>query len=300
MRLHLSFLVLAVAFGCGEKTKIEKNQLPMDSLQTRQDTAIFRSGYSLVNGIKMYYEIYGEGKPLVLLHGGGSTIHTTFGRIIPLLAKHRQIIGVELQAHGHTQDRETPSSFKQDADDVATLLKNLNIPKADIFGFSNGGHTTIELGISHPDVVDKIIIGSAFYKRDGVPSEFWKSMENAKFSDMPQIFKVEFLKVNNDTTALHRMFERDAYRMQRFNGWADKDLKSITAPTLLIAGDADLVRPEHLAAMSHLIPNCELAILPGGHGTYIGEITTLVNGKWTQDYVASLIEQFLDAKKKQG
>lgn len=91
----------------------------------------FDFGYSEVNELTMYYEIYGEGKPLVLIHGGGSTIQTSFGRIIPQLAKHRQIIGVELQAHGHTNDRNTDLTFEQDADDVATLLGNLKISKAD-------------------------------------------------------------------------------------------------------------------------------------------------------------------------
>src|SRR4051812_3688710 len=110
----------------------------------------FKSGYSDVNGLKMYYEIYGQGKPLVLIHGGGSTIETSFGRIIPKLAKSRQIIGVELQAHGHTSDRNAPLIFEQDADDVATLLNNLQISKADFLGFSNGGHTTIEIALHHP------------------------------------------------------------------------------------------------------------------------------------------------------
>src|SRR3978361_756494 len=103
---------------------------------TKTDNLIFKSGYSNVNGLKMYYEIYGEGKPLVLIHGGGSTIQTTFGRVIQTLAKHRQLLAVELQAHGRTNDRENGLSFEQDADDVATLLKNLNTLQADIFGFS--------------------------------------------------------------------------------------------------------------------------------------------------------------------
>ena len=82
----------------------------------------FKNGYSNVNGLQMYYEVYGQGKPLVLIHGGGSTIQTSFGKIIPLLSKNRQIIAVELQAHGRTNDRDTFLSFEQDADDVATLL----------------------------------------------------------------------------------------------------------------------------------------------------------------------------------
>jgi pimeloyl-ACP methyl ester carboxylesterase len=295
-RLSSPFALLLIGlFSCGQKTNTENNNLSLDTMKYKQGTISMNSGYAHVNGIKMYYEIYGQGRPLVLLHGGGSTIQTTFSRIIPALAKHRQIIAVELQAHGRTEDRETPSSFKQDADDVAALLKNLNISKADIFGFSNGGHTTMQIAISYPEIVNKAIVGSAFYKRSGAPAGFWKAMENAKFSDMPQVFKDEFLKINNDTTALLRMFKRDATRMQTFKDWNEKDIKSITAPTLLIAGDHDLVYTEHLVAMSHLIPNSTLVILPGGHGDYIGEITTLTNGQWTQEYTTALIEQFLDS-----
>src|ERR1700683_2824588 len=104
----------------------------------------FRNGYLDVNGLKMYYEIIGEGRPLVLIHGGGSTIQTTFGRIIPELAKHRQLIGIELQAHGHTGDRDKELSFEQDVDDIAALLDKLNITKSDFLGFSTGGLNTIQ------------------------------------------------------------------------------------------------------------------------------------------------------------
>src|SRR6187402_3055639 len=93
----------------------------------KQDSA---SGYASVNGLNMYYEIHGKGTPLVLIHGGGSTIHTTFGRVIPIFAQTHQVIAVEMQAHGHTADIDRPLSFIQDADDIAALLKHLNIKKA--------------------------------------------------------------------------------------------------------------------------------------------------------------------------
>ena len=241
----------------------------------------------------MYYEIHGTGSPLVLIHGGGSTIQTSFGRILPMLAITHMVMAVELQAHGHTSDRDALESFKQDADDVVTLLHNLGISKADFLGFSNGGHTAMQIAISHPLVVKKIIIASTFYKRDGVPAPFWQGIMNATFDNMPQVYKDEFLKINNNPAALLNMFNKDVQRMQTFIDWSDKDIRSITASTLLIAGDTDVVLPEHVVAMYHLIPHCQLAILPGGHGKYLGEITTLSNGKWTQDYITSLIEQFL-------
>src|SRR4030095_1633417 len=105
------FLILT---SCNENNKTEVTD---KHKATTPDSLIFKSGYSDVNGLKMYYEIYGQGKPLVLIHGGGSTIETSFGRIIPLLSKHRQIIGVELQAHGHTHDRHSNLTFAQDAAD---------------------------------------------------------------------------------------------------------------------------------------------------------------------------------------
>ncbi|HNR56541.1 MAG TPA: alpha/beta hydrolase, partial [Flavobacteriales bacterium] len=103
------------------------------------------SGYAVVNGLRLYYELHGAGDPLVLLHGGGSTITTTFGSILPDLARHHRVIAVELQAHGHTADRDMPLSFQQDADDVAELMRVLNVDSADIFGFSNGATTAMYL-----------------------------------------------------------------------------------------------------------------------------------------------------------
>src|SRR5688500_16336010 len=104
-------------------------------------------GFSKVNGLNMYYEIYGSGHPLVLIHGGGSTIQTTFGRVLHEFAKTHKVIAVEMQAHGRTADIDRPLSFEQDADDIASLLKYLDIDKADIFGFSNGANTTLQFAI---------------------------------------------------------------------------------------------------------------------------------------------------------
>jgi pimeloyl-ACP methyl ester carboxylesterase len=177
--------------------------------------------YAEVNGIKMYYELHGTGTPLVLIHGGGSTIATTFGKILPLLAKIHRVIAVEMQAHGHTGDRDAPETFEQDADDIAELLRQLNVSEADIFGFSNGGHTTIELAIRHPEIIRRIIIASAFYKRDGVPEWFLPGFDDPKFSDMPQVYKDAFLKINNNPAALMNMFNKDVQRMYAFKDWPD-------------------------------------------------------------------------------
>jgi pimeloyl-ACP methyl ester carboxylesterase len=290
-------LILLTMVSCNGKNKTETKHNTMT--ETAHDSLAVQSGYSEVNGIKMYYEIYGQGTPLVLIHGGGSTIQTSFGRIIPLFSKDKQLICVELQAHGRTGDRDADISFEQDADDVAALLKNLNISKADIFGFSNGGNTALQIAVRHPQVCNKIVAGSPLLKKNGTFPQFWEFMKNGTFEQMPQQYKDAFLKVNSDSAKLMNMYQKCADRMIRFKDFSDEQLKSIKAPVLLINGDADVATAEHMVAMSKLIPNCSLAIIPGGHGAYIGEITTLRPGYKDNEFIVPLIEKFLGQDSKQ-
>lgn len=272
MQPVLLFTITVLIFsGC----KHSDNQ-PMISQTTTDNTTgqDSVSGYAPVNGLKMYYEIHGTGAPLVLIHGGGSTIRTTFGRVLPAFAQTHKVIAVEMQAHGRTADIDRPLSFEQDADDIAALLNYLKIDKADIFGFSNGACTALQCAIRHPEHVNKIVVASTFYNRNGTPPWFWDMMSKPTFEGMPQLYKDGFLKVNPDTNALHRMYERDVARMQAFPDISDEQMKSITAPALIILGDSDVATPEHAAQMHRLLANSRLAIFPAGHGDYIGEITT--------------------------
>ncbi len=287
----LTFFTMVSCNNTTEKTGNSMATITSDSLT-------FKSGYSEVNGLKMYYEIYGQGKPLVLIHGGGSTIQTNFERVIPLLAKNRKVIAVELQAHGRTNDRNADLSFEQDADDVVTLLKNLNIDKADFFGFSNGGTTTLQIVIRYPEIVDKMILGSALAKRNGVPDWFWGFMEQAKLENMPEQLKAGYRQVAADTNGLQVMHDRDVKRMVNFKDVADEQIKFIKSPTLIIIGDKDVITPEHAIELHRQITNSELAIIPGGHGQYIGEITTITPDFKESDLVVPMIEKFLNKKEK--
>lgn len=252
------------------------------------------SGYASVNGLKMYYEIHGEGTPLVLIHGGGSTIQTSFGKILPLLAQHYKVIAVELQAHGHTNDRDRAESFEQDADDVATLLQFLRIPKAHVLGFSNGGNTAMQIAIRHADLVNKLVAISAFYKREGMIPGFFEGMQHASLENMPALLKTYYLQINNDQEGLQTMFNKDKERMLAFKDWNDRALQSILAPTLLINADHDVVTNEHAIKMSHIIPNAQLMILPGTHGSFIGEICTAAEGSKVPEATVAIIKEFLD------
>ncbi|MGV3508607.1 MAG: alpha/beta fold hydrolase, partial [Sphingobacteriaceae bacterium] len=252
----------------------------------------FTSSYSKVNGLNMYYEIHGEGKPLVLIHGGGSTIQTTFGRVLDTLAENHKVIAVELQAHGHTADIDRPLSFKQDADDVAALLKNLKIEKADFFGFSNGGITALQIAIRHPQLVDKLIAASVLFKKEGAPPFLWDFIKKGTFETMPQEFKDAFLAINPSKEDLLKMFNKTRNRMIHFEDIPDKDIASIKAKTLILMGDNDVATLAHADEMRKLISNSGLMIIPGGHGDYIGEITTLKQGNSSYHQVVPLIEEF--------
>ena len=164
----------------------------------------------------MYYEIHGEGMPLVLIHGGGSTIQTSFSKILPLLAQQYKVIAVELQAHGHTNDRDTPESFEQDADDVAGLLQYLKISKAHFLGFSNGGNTAMQIAIRHSDLVNKLVIISSFYKREGMIPGFFEGMQQASLENMPALLKTYYLQINNDQKGLQTMFNKRQGKNAKF------------------------------------------------------------------------------------
>lgn len=282
-------LLLILTTGCRNKpgtTKTTNTTMATDSLK-------FKSGYADVNGLKMYYEVYGKGKPLVLVHGGGSTIQTSFAQIIPELAKHHQVIAMDLQAHGRSSDREAGVSFEQDADDVAALLKSLNISKADFLGFSNGGTTVLQIAIRHPELVNKLVPVSPLTKRSGAPAGFWEFMKGATLEQMPQGLKDEYLKVAPDPARLQVMHDKDAHRMVDFKDISDDLLKSIKAPTLLIMADQDVASPEHAVEMHRLIANSRLMIVPGKHGECIGEVITLKPGEKPDLFIVPVVEKFL-------
>jgi pimeloyl-ACP methyl ester carboxylesterase len=250
--------------------------------------------YAIVNNLKIYYEVHGNGYPLVLIHGGGSTIMSTYGRILHELANHHKVIAVELQAHGHTKDIDRPLSFEQDADDVAGLLKQLSIFKADFMGFSNGGTTCLQIAIRHPELVNKLVLASTLYKRNGMPDGFWEGMKQASIEIMPLPLKDAYLKANPDTAGFRKMFNRDVDRMLSFRDIPDEKIKNIRFSALIINADRDVITTEHALELLHTLPHAQLAILPGEHGEYIGEITTSKKNSKIPVLVTHLILEFLN------
>lgn len=262
-----------------------------------QPTQPAKSGHAQVNGISMYYEVHGSapGTALVLLHGGGSSIGVTYGRILPYFARHRSVIALDEQAHGRSSDRDAPVRFDTSADDVAALLGQLRVDRADVMGFSNGASVALQLALRHPKLVRKLIFASSMTKRSGASAQFWQFMQSATFADMPQPLQDAFLRDNPDPQQLRNMHDKDLERMHHFADVSDADVRSVTAPTLVLSGDRDVPTLEHSSELLRLFPRARLMILPGGHGDYLGELTAAKPGDRYPELTAGLIESFLDS-----
>lgn len=258
------------------------------------------TGYAPVNGINMYYEVHGrrDGVPLVLLHGGGSTIEVTFSKVLPVFANSRRVIAVEEQGHGRTSDRDAPVTFESSADDVAALLHYLKIEKADIFGFSNGASVALQIAIRHPKLVRKLVFASSITKKEGAPPQLWESISQSNFLNVPQPLKDAFLRVNPDRHQLKIMLDKDRTRMMNFKDVPDEMVRSVRAKTLIVLGDHDIMRPEHAIELTRLISGARLLILPGGHGDYLGEAVITQEDTLYPELTARLIEEFLDSKQE--
>lgn len=217
-----------------------------------------RTGYAPVNGLKLYYEIYGSGEPLVLLHGGLGAIGM-FGPVLQDLATKRQVIAVELQGHGHTADIGRPITYEAMADDIAALLKYLHIEKTDIMGYSFGGGTAIQTTIRHPELIRKLVVVSCPYKRSGWFAETMaqaSQMGPASAEAMKQTpFYEAYSSVNpkpEDWPGLHTKMGK---LLATDYDWTE-GIKTIKCPVMIAVGDADAI---------HLSSAVEFYALLGGN-----------------------------------
>lgn len=235
--------------------------------------------YADVNGIKLYYEVQGSGRPLVLLHGGLGAMEM-FGPNLPVLAKGRQLIAVDLQGHGRTADIDRPISVELMADDIAALIKHLGLPRADIMGYSLGGGVALLTAIRHPEVVDRLIVVSTPFRRDAFYPDILSQQtqvnaaaaEGMKQTPMYQLYSSIAPRPEDWPRLLAKM--GDAMKKD-FD--FSKDIAKLRATTLIVAADADIFPPAHAVEMFTLLgggqrdggwdgsgrPKSRLAILPG-------------------------------------
>lgn len=247
------------------------------------------SGYAPVNGIKVYYEIYGEGMPLVLLHGAFYTIDLNWSQLIPELSKTRKVIAIEMQGHGHTPFSDRALSITALASDVEKLMDYLKIDSADIMGYSMGGSVAYQFAVQSPERLRKLVIISSTYKTDG-----WLPVVNGAFKDFkPEFFDNTPLQTAYDAVAPDKTKWRDflkqmfVFAQEPFNV-GDSNIAKIAAPVLIISGDNDGLDKIELMKTYKLLgggvsdlqpmPKSQLAIVPSqGHVSLMMQTTTILN-----------------------
>ncbi|MFH8410665.1 alpha/beta fold hydrolase [Streptomyces sp. NPDC018019] len=247
------------------------------------------AGYARINGLNLYYEVHGTGQPLVLLHGGLLTIDLTFGGILPALAATRQVVALELQGHGHTGDIDREPALRYLADDVVGLLDHLGIGRADLFGFSLGGLTALQLAVTRPARVHRLVLASTHYRPEGYHPEILDPYARPGSPRMPterdfQEMYEAYVEVAPDPDRFEAFAEKLRPTVRRFEGWSAETLAGLAAPVLLLVGDTDFVRLEHAVEMHGLIPGSQLGVLPG---------TTHHNLPRRADLVVPMVEAFL-------
>jgi pimeloyl-ACP methyl ester carboxylesterase len=226
------------------------------------------TGYAPVNGLQMYYEVHGAGRPLVLLHGGLMTIGLSFDSLRPELAAGRQVIATELQGHGRTADIDRDITLAALAGDVAGLLAYLGVEQADVLGFSLGGGVALQLALDYPDRVGRLITASVSYAPDGFHAEITDPAQHATSTRMPTAEDFRQMREAYDRLApdpghFDVFAAKASAAAASLKGWSAAELGRIGAPTLLIFGDHDFIRLEHAVEMQSLIPGAQLAVLPG-------------------------------------
>ena len=223
--------------------------------------------YTSVNGLQLYYEIRGIGRPLVLLHGGLMTIDLNFGPLLEPLAAGRQVIAVEFQGHGHTADTDRPMTIEALAGDVVALLDHLGIAEADLFGFSLGGLVACAVALGAPARVGKLIVASADAHRppgrESAPLDDGRMPTPADFQAMRDAYD----EVAPDPAHFEEVAAKTSTMVHEFPGWTD-DLRSLLVPMLLVFGDRDFSPLPDVVEMFELLPNAQLAVLPGT--THVG------------------------------
>jgi pimeloyl-ACP methyl ester carboxylesterase len=226
-----------------------------------------------VNDLSMYYEVHGEGPPLVLLHGA----YMNVDMMAPLtqgLAGTRQVIVPELQAHGRTADVDRPLTYEQMGDDVAALIRELGHEQADVVGYSMGGAAALRTAIQHPELVRRLVVISAGYRYDGMPAEaiaMFPSISVEMFLGTPM--ETEYKRLAPNPDAFPVLVDKLKTLDTTDFAW-DDDVRGMTTPMLIVAGDADGVTAEHAVSLFKLrgggpmgdlsgLPESQLAILPG-------------------------------------
>lgn len=240
----------ATVHAQGEKTAMTTHAANTPTVPTPA-----RSGYLEANGVNYYYEIHGQGEPLLLLHGGLGSIDM-FGPVLPMLAQGRQVIGVDLHGHGRTALGDREISREDMGDDMATLLKGLGYAQVDVLGYSLGAGVALRLAAQHPATVRRLALVSAGFARDGFYPEMLPMQEqvNAGMAEMMKDTPMyrSYAAIAPNPAEFPELLDRIGASMRRPFDWSE-DVKKLPMPVMLVYGDSDMFRPEHVVQFYQLL-----------------------------------------------
>jgi pimeloyl-ACP methyl ester carboxylesterase len=258
--------------------------------------------YAPIGDLNMYYEVHGQGRPVVLLHGAYQTAGT-MGQLLPGLAETYQVIVPEMQAHGRTADVDRPITYEQMADDTAGLVRHLEIENADFVGYSMGGAIALQVAIRHPQLVRRLVMASSGFATDSAHPEaleMFPSISPEMFAGSPIEEEYQRVAPNPDDfpNLVWKLKELDTTEFS----WPEDDIRAISAPTLIVVGDSDVVTLEHAVTLFRLrgggvmgdlsgLPASRLAVLPGTTHYMPPGSGMLDRHEW----LLSMIGPFLDA-----
>lgn len=273
--------------GCGSTGSTQAQETA--TAATDQASADGKGRYARINGGRLYYELHGTGRPLILLHGGLATAESTFGAMIPELSKTRQVISVELQAHGHTPDFARPMTYEAMADDIAALIGHLKLGKADLLGYSLGGGVALQVAARTPDLVNKLVVTSAPYRFDGWLPETRAGMAAMNPDAMRETPMYQlYAGVAPDRNGWTTLVGKTRQLLTQDYDWTAQ-LTEIQSPTLLVTAESDAMYPAHAAEMVQRLNS-------GKAGARLETIkgTTHYDIMYRHDQLLPVIAPFLD------
>jgi pimeloyl-ACP methyl ester carboxylesterase len=265
-----------------------------------------RTGYAPVGDLRMYYEIHGSGRPVVLLHGAYMTVDL-MGPLLSGLAATRQVIAVEQQGHGRTGDADRPITYEGMADDTAGLIRHLDLGSADVVGYSMGAGVALQLAIRHPDLVRRLVVASVSFRHDGMHAaalEMFPTITPELFAGSP--IEEAYLSIAPRPEDFPRLVEKLRTLDSTPYAWPEEDIRALAAPTMVVVGDSDVVRLEHAVEFFELLgggvmgdlaglPRSQLAVLPGT-AHFVPPGSGILD---RADWLLAMITPFLDAPAPQ-
>lgn len=252
MRTTLSLLILVTLIAGGA---CATRQEPTMTTSEITKPAAARKGHVAVNGVNYYYEIHGQGEPLLLLHGGLGSIDM-FGPVLPAFTKTRQVIAVDLHGHGRTQLGDRAIDLVDIGDDLAGLLDQLGFAQVDVVGYSFGGGAGFRLAVQHPAKVRRLVIASAGFAQDGYYPEMlpMQAQVGAAMADMMKdtpMYK-SYAAIAPNPAEFPKLLDNMGALMRKPMNWAD-DVKRLKMPVMLVFGDSDMFRLEHVVEFYKLL-----------------------------------------------